>query len=85
MANSPDIHGFEFHGVVLGANLCGVQQEAKDLRVGSRRRSREQIQRKEHSHGTGKAIQQVEHARGQYKREEEQLALGPEDRERAVQ
>src|SRR6266536_5188917 len=67
-AKSPDVHGFEFHGVVLCANLCGVQQETENLWVCSRRPSREQIQCKKHCHGAGQAIQQVEYTRGEYKR-----------------
>jgi len=65
------LHRLEFHWVVLGANLRGVQQEAEDLRIGPRRPSSEEIQREKHSHCPGQAIQQIEYARAHYQREKE--------------
>src|SRR5260221_9280266 len=84
-AEPPHMHRLEFHWVVLGANLRGVQQEAEDLRVGPRRPSREEIQCEKHSHRPGQAIEQIEYARAHDEREEEQLSLGSQDRERTIQ
>jgi len=79
------LHRLEFHWVVLRANLRGVQQEPEDLRIGPRRPSREEIQREKHSHRPGQAIEQIEYASAHDEREEEQLSLGSQDRERAIQ
>src|SRR5260370_25390458 len=46
----PHLNRLEFHGVVLRANLSGVQQKPENLRIGPRRPSREEIQREKHSH-----------------------------------
>src|SRR5712671_5718358 len=52
-AQSPHLHRLEFHWVVLRANLRGVQQEPKDLRVSPRRPSCEEIQGEKNSHCPG--------------------------------
>jgi hypothetical protein len=79
------LHRLEFHRIVLRANLPGVQQEPENLWIGARRPSCEEIQCEKHSHCPGQAIQQIEYARAHYEREEEQLSLGSQDRERAIQ
>jgi hypothetical protein len=84
-AEPPHLHRLELHWVVLRPNLRGVQQESENLWVSAGRPSGEEIQRKKHSHGPGQAIKQVEYARAHNKREEKQLSLGSQDRERAIQ
>src|SRR5260370_21784136 len=57
----PHLNRLEFHGVVLRANLSGVQQKPENLRIGPRRPSREEIHREKHSHSASYTIQQIEY------------------------
>src|SRR5260370_36599782 len=72
----PHLNRLEFHGVVLRANLSGVQQKPENLRVSPRRPPREQIKCKKYPYGSGQTVQQIEYARAHYQREEEQFSFG---------
>jgi hypothetical protein len=85
MANPSYLDWLELHGVVLRANLCGIEEEAQNLRVGPRCPARKEIEREKHSERPQQAAEQIEDASAHDEREEKQPALRSEDRERAIQ
>src|ERR1051326_5524916 len=78
-ANPPHLDWLKLHRVVLGANLCGVEEEAQNLRVGARCPARKEIEREKHSERPQQAAEQIEDASAHHQREEKQLALRSED------
>jgi len=85
MANPPYLDWLELHWVVLRANLSGIEEEAQNLRVGPRCPARKQIEREKHSKRPQQAAEQIEDASAHDEREEKQLALRSEDRERTIE
>jgi hypothetical protein len=85
MANPPYLDWLELHWVVLRANLCGIKEEAQNLGVGPRCPARKEIEREKYSERPQQAAEQIEDASAHDQREEKQLALRSEDRERAIE
>jgi len=85
MANPPYLDWLELHRIVLRANLCGIEEEAQNLGVGPRCPSRKEIEREKHSERPQQTTEQIEDASAHDEREEKQLALRSEDRERTIE
>src|SRR5580692_2929479 len=81
MAIPSNSNGAEFHGVVFRAQSCRRQQKSQNLRIGLRRPTGQKIKQQKHQQPAEQAVEQVEGGRAQAHRKEEELSLGPEDRE----
>jgi hypothetical protein len=76
-----DSNGAELHRVVLRAELCGTQQKSQNLRVGLGGPASHEVEQQKHHQPAKQAVEQIEGGRSKAHGEEEELSLGPEDRQ----
>src|SRR5271156_2823447 len=81
MAVPSDRDGAEFHRVVFRAQSGRRQQKSQNLRIGLGGPASQKIEQQKHQQATKQTVEQVEGGRAQAHRKEEELSLGPEDRE----
>jgi hypothetical protein len=82
MSHLPNRYGMELGRVVFAPQLGGGEKDAKHLRVGTRRPlSYEEEQKKDQS-AAHQTSEQIERRRPETHREEKQLSLRSEDRQR---
>src|SRR6266851_4888034 len=81
MAIPSDCNRGELHRVVLSAESCGRQQKSQNLRISLRSPAGQEVEQQKHHQPTEQTIEQVEGGRAKAHGEEEELSLGPEDRQ----
>jgi hypothetical protein len=81
MAIPSDSNGAEPHRVVLRAESCGSQQKSQNLRVGLSGPASHEVEQQKHHQPAEQAVEQIEGGRSKAHGEEEELSLGPEDRQ----
>src|SRR5258708_3706551 len=81
MAIPSDCNGGELHRVVLSAESCGRQQESQNLWIRLGCPAGREVEQQKNHQATEQTIQQVEGGRPETHCEEEELSLGPEDRQ----
>src|SRR6202030_2565423 len=77
-----DSNGTEFHGVVTGAESCGGEEKPQDLRISLSSPASQEVEQQKHQEASEQACKQVEGGGAQAHGKEEELPLGPEDRQR---
>ncbi len=80
MAFPSDCNRTELHRVVLRAKSCGRQQKSQNLWIGFGGPAGQEVEQRKHQQPAEQTIEQVKGGRAKAHGEEEELALGPEDR-----
>src|SRR5436305_12716099 len=84
MVNHPHVRIVVLCRVILPAKLAGIEDDAKDLWVGSRRPLRHQEQTSEDQKATQETAKEIERRCAHNQRDEEQLSFRAKDCQRLV-
>src|SRR3984893_19423850 len=83
MAHPADGNRRELRRIVLDAEAGGSEKQPQDLRVGPGGPAGHKIEQEKHQEATQKTREKIERAGADARGENEQLSLGPLNRERA--